>query len=202
MILDRPPLGARDMSWDEAWSIFEAFEELDAEADFAGSLPWLRAAYEICGPDQLRPIVFTGENGQIVGCITAISMRGPNLRISVLRVDHDPAAACLSFIHKGRYKAFMSGWNRCYHKLDLGRQVIWHQILTGHEGEMREIDLLGGDLNYKREFGLTARATRDVTVTPNSSAFARQRFVESTLGLYRGTRRWLRATSLTSGGTR
>lgn len=111
------------------------------------------------------------------------------LRLSLLRCDGRLVAGCLSFAHHGRYWAFMSGWDRSHARLDLGRQVIYHQILREFERGLSEIDLLGGDLDYKREFGLAKRPTIDIVVHPDRRAARRERLIGSALDLYRGSRR-------------
>ena len=92
----------------------------------------------------------------------AAATAGEGLRLSLLRRDGRFVAACLSFVHRRRYKAFVSGWDRASSRLDLGRQVLFHQILSELRVGLDEIDLLGGDLAYKAEFGLHKQPTVDL----------------------------------------
>ena len=123
----------------------------------------------------------------------ARQMSGCGLRLTLLRRGDRLLAACLSFVFARRYKAFVSGWIPAEAKLDLGRQVIFHQVLGEIERGVREIDLLGGDLAYKREFGLAKRATLDLVRVPGVVAAARERIVQKALVVWRGVRRAARA---------
>ena len=48
-----------------------------------------------------------------------------------------------------------------------------------------KIDLLGGDLQYKREFGTVAHPTVDIVACPTKSAARREGLVAGALNLYR-----------------
>ena len=114
-------------------------------------------------------------------------------RVVVLRMDGEPAGACLSFAHHRRLEVTVSGWDQRFARYDLGRQVIHHQILREFERGLGEIDLLGGDLPYKREFGLRARETRDVVVRPTAFAAWREDVVGGALRVARMGRRLVAA---------
>ena len=92
----------------------------------------------------------------------AAGTAGLALRLSLLQHDGRHVAACLSFVHRRRLKAFVSGWDRSHARWDLGRQVLYHQVLGEFDRGLDEIDFLGGDLDYKREFGLSRQPTVDV----------------------------------------
>lgn len=113
---------------------------------------------------------------------------GQGLRLSLLQRDGRFVAACLSFVHHGRYKAFVSGWDRAHARLDLGRQVLYHQILAELPRGLAEIDFLGGDLDYKREFGLQKQPTTDVVCHGSRFATLRAHVVDKALQIYRRTR--------------
>jgi CelD/BcsL family acetyltransferase involved in cellulose biosynthesis len=121
----------------------------------------------------------------------ARTMAGKGLRLSLLRIEGRFAAACLSFVHRGRYHACVSGWDRAHARLDLGRQVIWHQILSLLQDGLRAIDLQGGDLAYKREFGLQPEPTTDVIAHCGTLGALRSHLVQCTLASVRGLRRRL-----------
>jgi CelD/BcsL family acetyltransferase involved in cellulose biosynthesis len=118
----------------------------------------------------------------------ASATAGAGLRLSLLRREGRFAAACLSFVHRGRYKAFVSGWDRAHARLDLGRQVLYHQLLAELPAGLAEIDFLGGDLDYKREFGLRKAATVDLVGHGNGLAKLRARVVAGAIEAYRNTR--------------
>lgn len=126
----------------------------------------------------------------VEGFLRALAQRtaGDGLRLSLLRRDDRFAAACLSFVHRGRYKAFVSGWDRAHARFDLGRQVLYHQVLAELPRGLAEIDFLGGDLDYKREFGLRKVSTVDVIGHGSGLAKLRARVVEGALQAYRSTR--------------
>lgn len=114
---------------------------------------------------------------------------GAGLRLSVLQLGERYAAACLSFVHHGRYQAFVSGWDPNQRRLDLGRQVLFHQLLAELDRGLVEIDFLGGDLAYKREFGLAKQPTTDFVVHGSGLATLRAKAVASALSIYRMARR-------------
>ncbi len=136
---------------------------------------------------------YFSERGRRFLLALAREMGPEGLRLTLLRCGGRDVAGCLSYVFRHRYKAFLSGWDRSHARLDLGRQVIYHQILGEFERGVREIDLLGGDLDYKREFGLVRRPTLDVIGRPNPSAQRREALVGRALELYRGSRRWMRS---------
>ncbi|GAB4160381.1 MAG: hypothetical protein Fur0037_27310 [Planctomycetota bacterium] len=111
------------------------------------------------------------------------------LRLTMLKLEGRFAAACLSFVHRGRLKAFVSGWDRLFRDLDLGRQVLHHQILREFERGLSEIDFLGGDLDYKREFGLQRRPTAEFIAHGGILGRLCARTVGTALGAYRRIRR-------------
>ena len=115
-----------------------------------------------------------------------------SLRLSLLRRQDRFAAACLSFVHHGRYQAHVSGWDQAHARFDLGRQVIYHQILAELPRGLRQIDLLGGDLDYKREFGLERTPTADVIARPSAAAATRERLVRGAIRVFRSARAALR----------
>lgn len=112
-------------------------------------------------------------------------------RVVVLRMDGEPMGACLSFAHHRRLEVTVSGWDQRFARYDLGRQVIHHQILREFARGLDEIDLLGGDLPYKREFGLRAQGTCDVVVRPTAFAAWREDVVGGALRVARMGRRLL-----------
>jgi hypothetical protein len=114
---------------------------------------------------------------------------GDGQRLTLLEHDGRFVAACLSFVHGRRLQAFVSGWDRSHARLDLGRQVLYHQILGELPHGLHEIDFLGGDLAYKREFGLQKEATLDVVVHGGPVARFCAHVVGGALRLYRAARR-------------
>ncbi|MEM7201537.1 MAG: GNAT family N-acetyltransferase [Planctomycetota bacterium] len=118
----------------------------------------------------------------------AHELRETALRLTILSIDGAPAGSCLSFCYAGRYQAYMPGWSPAHHKLDLGRQIIAHQIQHDLDSGIHEISLLGGDLAYKRELGLEARATQDLVRVPSRPAELRQWLAPGVLRAYRGAR--------------
>jgi hypothetical protein len=114
---------------------------------------------------------------------------GQGLRLSLLQIGGRYAAACLSFVHHDRYQAFVSGWDPSQRRLDLGRQVLFHQLLGELERGLVEVDFLGGDLAYKREFGLASQPTTDFVVHGSGLATLRAKAVTAALSLYRRARR-------------
>lgn len=122
----------------------------------------------------------------------AEAMAGTGLRLSLLRLDGAFAAACLSFVHQQHYLACVSGWDPRHRHLDLGRQVIHHQLLNELPHGLRCIDLLGGDLAYKREFGLSPVPTIDVIGHPNRGAALRARVADRAIHTLRSLRTRLR----------
>ncbi|MBM4062357.1 MAG: GNAT family N-acetyltransferase [Planctomycetes bacterium] len=121
---------------------------------------------------------------------------GRGLRLSLLARDGRYVAACLSFVHRRRFKAFVSGWDRAHARLDLGRQVLYHQLLGELPRGLDEIDFLGGDLAYKREFGLHRQPTADVIAHGGTFAALRARAVAGAIAAVRSVRRRLRAEAL------
>lgn len=113
---------------------------------------------------------------------------GKGLRLSLLRREGRYIAACLSFVHRRRFEAFVSGWDRAHARLDLGRQVLYHQLLAELPRGLDEIDFLGGDLAYKREFGLQKQATVDAVCHGSRLATLRAHVVAGALQVYRRTR--------------
>ncbi len=110
---------------------------------------------------------------------------GKGLRLSLLRREGRYIAACLSFVHRRRYEAFVSGWDRAHARFDLGRQVLYHQLLAELPRGLDQIDFLGGDLAYKREFGLQKRATTDAVCHGSRFATLRAHVVAGALQVYR-----------------
>ncbi|MBI5850599.1 MAG: GNAT family N-acetyltransferase [Planctomycetes bacterium] len=110
-------------------------------------------------------------------------------RVVVVRHGGEPMGACLSFAHRRRLKVTVSGWDQGFSRYDLGRQVIHHQILREFERGLVEIDLLGGDLPYKREFGLERRPTVDLVVRPSAFAALREDLVHGAIEVVRAGRR-------------
>jgi CelD/BcsL family acetyltransferase involved in cellulose biosynthesis len=108
-------------------------------------------------------------------------------RVTRLTIDGQVVAANLSFVHNGHYQCFMPGWEPRFHKLDLGRQVIYHQIEREFAAAagLASIDLLGGDLAYKREFGLTPHPTLDIVSRPSTGASVREELAQSAIRVYR-----------------
>lgn len=117
--------------------------------------------------------------------------RDDGLRLTTLYDGERPIASCLSFVYRQRLECVMSGWDREYRRFDLGRQVIHDQILREFERGLQRIDLLGGDLPYKREFGLARRPTLQIVAHPSRGAKIRQRMVNGVLGWYRGAREYV-----------
>lgn len=114
------------------------------------------------------------------------------LRLSLLQHDGRFVAACLSFVHRRRLKAFVSGWDRSHARWDLGRQVLYHQVLAEFERGLAEIDFLGGDLDYKREFGLLRQPTLDVVAPGGALARFCSRVVGGARGAWRRVRQEVR----------
>jgi CelD/BcsL family acetyltransferase involved in cellulose biosynthesis len=121
----------------------------------------------------------------------ATATAGRGLRLSLLACDGRFVASCLSFVHERQFLAFVSGWQRARSRLDLGRQVLFHQLLRELPNGLDAIDFLGGDLAYKREFGLTKQPTRDLVCHGGAFAALRARVVSGAIGIARHTRRRL-----------
>ena len=102
-----------------------------------------------------------------------------------IRPLYSPDGSTLAFVHAGHYRCFMPGWDPTERKFDLGRQMIYHQILNEFERELTTIDLLGGDLAYKREFGLTSVPTTNLVTRPTRGAATRKKLVDGALRMYR-----------------
>lgn len=122
----------------------------------------------------------------------AATTAGAGLRLSLLQHDGRFVAACLSFVHRRRFKAFVSGWDRSHGRWDLGRQVLYHQVLAEFERGLAEIDFLGGDLDYKREFGLVREPTLDVVAAGGALARFCSRVVGGARGAWRRVRQEVR----------
>lgn len=122
----------------------------------------------------------------------ASATEGVGLRLSLLQRDGRYIAACLSFVHARRFEAFVSGWDRTHARLDLGRQVLFHQLLRELPNGLDSIDFLGGDLAYKREFGLQKQPTLDLVCHGGAVAALRARVVAGAIGIARRTKLRLR----------
>lgn len=131
-------------------------------------------------------------DGERFYCALAHAAAGTGLRLSLLRLCGTFVAACLSFVHRGHYLACVSGWDPGHRRLDLGRQAIHHQLLQELPRGLRCIDLLGGDLAYKREFGLGPEPTVDVIAHPNRGAALRARVADRAIDTLRSLRARLR----------
>lgn len=110
-------------------------------------------------------------------------------RISKLTRNGRLIGTNLSFVHNGHYRCFMPGWDPAERRLDLGRQMIYHQIIGEFERGLSTIDLLGGDHAYKREFGLADFPTTNLQSRPSRGEAARRKLVESAIHLIRKIRR-------------
>lgn len=110
------------------------------------------------------------------------------LRLSFLDLCGAPVAASLAFLHGGRYSCLLTGWDPRHRKLDLGRQVIHHQLLAAFRADLQHIDLGGGDLSYKQEFGLQRLPSLDFTRAPSRGAALREGLVRGALRVYRRIR--------------
>lgn len=113
---------------------------------------------------------------------------GCGLRLSLLQLADRYVAACLSFVHRGRFQAFVSGWDPAQRRFDLGRQVLFHQLLAELDAGLVEIDFLGGDLAYKHEFGLGKQPSQDLVAHGSGLATLRARAMAGALRLYRRAR--------------
>lgn len=114
--------------------------------------------------------------------LIALSRHGHSklqLRLTELWIDSGAVAGALSFIKNGRFTCFMPGWHPNFSHLDLGRQVIYAQITNEWEASNRidVIDLLGGDLPYKAEFGLSPHSTLNWIAARSSFAARREHAV-------------------------
>lgn len=118
----------------------------------------------------------------------ALRTAGDGLRLTLLQREGRCIASCLSFVHHRRFKAFVSGWDRAHSRLDLGRQVLYHQLLAELPRGLDEIDFLGGDLAYKREFGLEKAPTVDLVHHGDRLATLRAHVVRTALSVYRRAR--------------
>lgn len=121
--------------------------------------------------------------------VLAQATAGCGLRLSLLQLAGTYVAGCLSFVHRQRFQAFVSGWDMAHRRLDLGRQVLYHQLLQELPRGLVEINFLGGDLAYKREFGLAKQATRDAVAHGGGFARLRAHVVDRALQVYRRARR-------------
>ncbi len=113
------------------------------------------------------------------------SVARTSARVSLLHIGDEIVGGCLAFVYRGHYSCFMPGWDPRRRSLDLGRQLIYQQILGEFERGLACIDLLGGDLAYKREFGLRPRSTTDLVMVPGHGARLRENLVHGAVELYR-----------------
>lgn len=119
-------------------------------------------------------------------CHALLDAAAADARLTLLEIDGVCIAGCLAFVVDGGYECYLPGWDPRHRHLDLGRQVIHAQLLAEFgRGSLRRIDLLGGDLAYKREFGLSPLPTIDVVVPPSRAALVREGLVRGALDLYR-----------------
>ena len=136
---------------------------------------------------------------QLLRALAAATL-GTALRLSLLQCDGRWIAGCLSFTWRGRYEAHVSGWSHSHPRLDLGRQVLYHQVLgeLDRGAGVRILDFLGGDLDYKREFGLQRVPTVDAVLPANAGAAWRERLVTTALSAWRRCRSVRRAPATRS----
>ncbi|MCB9871778.1 MAG: GNAT family N-acetyltransferase [Planctomycetes bacterium] len=113
---------------------------------------------------------------------------GPALRLTELCLDGDVVAACFALVHRDEYQCFLPAWNPAFRRFDLVRQLVYEQLREQLSAGPCTVDLLGGDLAYKRELGLTATPTVDVVVPPSRAARWREDVMRGALAVCRRMR--------------
>ncbi len=127
------------------------------------------------------------------GFVETLVRRETGRRLRFTRVDLDghTIGAVAAFVDRGRYEAYVSGFDPDVHRFDLGRQLPVAQVLAEFGRSLRRIDLRGGDLAYKRELGMQPVPTIDLVTRPTPFAALQEDVVATAFHWYRGVRAFL-----------
>jgi CelD/BcsL family acetyltransferase involved in cellulose biosynthesis len=105
--------------------------------------------------------------------LSALALRRGWLRLTLLRVDGEPAAAVYGFLYEGVFYFYQSGFDPRFAKESVGMVALGLAIERSIEEGAREFDFLHGDEDYKFQWAREARTLARWEVYPGdlSSAF-------------------------------
>lgn len=92
------------------------------------------------------------------------------LRLELLLIDNDPAAALLIFEYRQQFLLYNSGFNAFrYGHLRVGNLLVKHTVDQAISLDLRRYDFMRGDEAYKFQFGAVAEPVWDVTAIRQSA---------------------------------